>query len=113
MKQYFIIIYPDGRVETEKAPDETMQLKFLQETVGGYIETVPCNFSSDGILIVNEEGKLKGQEVNKKATLLAKLFEGDYISGTAVFAIAAGEYLLPLSPEQTKCFTDFFERLKA
>ncbi len=111
MKQYFIIIHPDGSVETERAPDELEQLSFLQKTVGGYIETVPCNFSSDGIFIVNEEGKLKGLEVNKKATSLANLFAGDCIAGTAVFAIAAGEYILPLNTDETKLFEDFFKRL--
>ena len=49
----------------EDSKDEPT-LKSAQEFVGGYVEGVP--FPNGDYLIVNEEGKLKGLDVNEKAT---------------------------------------------
>jgi hypothetical protein len=43
-------------------------LESAQEFVGGYVEGI--SFPNGDYLIVNEEGKLKGLEVNEKATKL-------------------------------------------
>lgn len=61
----------------------TFTLKELQEYVGGYIELV---FLDDGkIFVVDEEGKLKGKEVNIEATIYARMkkagFGNDFIVG--------------------------------
>lgn len=109
MEQYFIIIHPNGRVEKQRAPEENKQLEFLQEAVGGYIETVPCGITSEGIIIVNEEGKLKNLPENPLASKISKIYEGDYIVGTAVFAIVAGEDILALPPTEAEMFANFIK----
>lgn len=52
-------------------------LKDLQQTVGGYIETI--DLAGGVILICNEEGKLRGLPFNF-------LFFSDHIVGPAIFA---------------------------
>lgn len=55
-----------------KRPDEefghvtniSVTLENLQKTVGGYIEVVPLTSDCKLLMIVNEEGKLKGLEKN-------------------------------------------------
>ncbi len=58
------------------------RLEDFQQLVGGYIETVTVN--EELILIVNEEGKLKGLPGNFP-------FRGDWLCGTVVAAGSAGE----------------------
>lgn len=48
--------------------DGDTQLRTLQKLVGGYIE---CLYVGDKIMVVNEEGKLQGLPVNKRATEIA------------------------------------------
>jgi len=62
-------------------------LKSAQEFVGGYVEGVP--FPNGDYLIVNEEGKLKGLDVNEKATKLWRdTFDNDnYITGRKDFVV--------------------------
>lgn len=48
--------------------DKDTQLRTLQKLVGGYIE---CLYVGDKIMVVNEEGKLRGLPVNKRATEIA------------------------------------------
>ena len=50
-------------------------LKALQEAVGGYIETV--TITSDAVLILDEEGRLKGKEYNM--TLLGVDIVGTFL----------------------------------
>ena len=56
-------------------------LESAQAFVGGYVEGIP--FPNGDYLIVNEEGKLMGLEVNEKATKLWRdTFDNDnYITG--------------------------------
>ena len=62
-------------------------LKSAQEFVGGYVEGIP--FPNGDYLIVNEEGKLMGLEVNEKATKLWRdTFDNDnYITGRKDFVV--------------------------
>jgi hypothetical protein len=62
-------------------------LESAQEFVGGYVEGVP--FPNGDYLIVNEEGKLKGLDVNEKATKLWRdTFDNDnYITGRKDFVV--------------------------
>ena len=64
----------------EDSKDEPT-LESAQEFVGGYVEGIP--FPNGDYLIVNEEGKLMGLEVNEKATKLWRdTFDNDnYITG--------------------------------
>jgi hypothetical protein len=47
-------------------------LEKLQETVGGYIESVAIPDSDTGVLIVNEDGVQKGLALNVEASLIAR-----------------------------------------
>ena len=60
-------------------------LESAQEFVGGYVEGIP--FPNGDYLIVNEEGKLMGLEVNEKATKLWRdTFDNDnFITGRKDF----------------------------
>lgn len=48
-------------------------LEALQHAVDGYIETVPIRFipPDKAVMIVNEEGRLKGMTMNRTASLYA------------------------------------------
>ena len=79
-----ITYYPDNRTEQIKPEKgKFFKLKELQSIVGGYIE---CrHLKDDMIMVVNEEGKIKGLPYNYLATLLAvKSGYNDYIVGPAL-----------------------------
>jgi len=68
-----------SEVELKPENGKHFSLKELQGCVDGFIEIVE---SSDGRLIVlNEEGKLKGLPVNQKASTLYKYAGHDVIVG--------------------------------
>ena len=67
------------------------ELRALQETVGGYIETVKID--KDTTLICNEEGKLKGFEANR-------IINGDLIVGTFLLCGIKGPEFCSLTEEQ-------------
>lgn len=89
--RYFIKLSPDGKTKMiyDKGTDHT--LKTLQDAVGGSIETVGSTFGEAVIIIINEEGKLEGLQLNRVATSFAVIRSWDYIAGDAVFAIRHGE----------------------
>jgi hypothetical protein len=72
--------------------DNAMNLKAMQDLVGGYIECVALNppvvelGATFVYMIVNEEGKLDGLPVNRAATDIAHAhgLQGDYIVGPAI-----------------------------
>lgn len=79
-----LIIKTDGTI---LVGDNTVNLQFLQQTVGGYIEAVSGSFSG-WHAYVNEEGKLLGLPPNEKATRLAWALgwtTSDIIVGDAIF----------------------------
>lgn len=71
--------------------DERMDLKEMQDLVGGYIEIAPAMIPSHwagetGVtirMIVNAEGKLHGLDWNPKATMLCGYLAG-YVAGNAL-----------------------------
>ena len=78
---------------------ESMALKSLQEMVEGYIECVnnlifDTDLSEDvePVLVVNEEGRLKGFKINRAATIMA--VDGFGIVGNAVLMAARGDELI-------------------
>ena len=89
--RYFIKLSPNG--ETERIFDIGAKhtLKTLQDAVGGSIETVGSTLGEAVIIIINEEGKLEGLQLNRVATSFAVIRSWDYIAGDAVFAIRHGE----------------------
>lgn len=62
-----ILIPVEGDVEAMEY-DRKDGLKTLQDAVGGWIEAVEAD--SQTTLWINEEGKLEGLPINKRATLL-------------------------------------------
>ena len=64
---------------------ETWTLKELQELVGGYIEIVAAPNHPGRVLVINEEGKLKGLPFNKNAT---DLYIYEPIVGDAVITLS-------------------------
>lgn len=74
-------------IEPGKAPRmETIynELHTLQRLVDGYIEV--CPLAEDMVMIINEEGKLRGLPKNFWMEVI-----GDYIVGTAVFVGVDGD----------------------
>ena len=72
-----ITIKADGTKSVESV--ETIDLDFLQEAVGGYIEAVGLS-SYDAVMYVNEEGILRGLPVNPEASDIAgQILVGDVI----------------------------------
>ena len=59
-------------------------LEELQRAVGGYIEIVPLTDKT--VMVVDEEGKLKGKEINVFATALYQGLRkvNDYIVGDVI-----------------------------
>lgn len=65
------IFYPDGTSkEVQPRNGFDFQLDELHEIVGGYIEIVKCK-DRHYILVIDDEGKLKGKPRNEQATELA------------------------------------------
>ena len=80
------IIKTDGNViEVQPKNGTDFQLDELREIVGGYIEIIRIYNDEDEIMVMNEEGKLIGCELNINATHLAKnykaIHESDYVCG--------------------------------
>jgi len=76
------LIYPNGEaLSLEPKNGKTFSLQELQDAVEGYIEMVSTKDGRN--MVINEEGKLKGLEINHEAT---KLFAPgvDVIVGNAV-----------------------------
>lgn len=76
----------------------TPTLKWLQQQVGGYIETVNACLEGSLVMAVNEEGVLQGLPLNEAATDLHHGFAA--IVGNAVILKAEGSDLVPLSMEE-------------
>ena len=77
------IIYANG-TEKEISPKngKDFQLEELQKIVEGYIEVLPIH---DGeIMIMNEEGKINGLPINKKATEIVSDIVCDVIVGNVL-----------------------------
>lgn len=66
-KRLVLILNPDRSVKRM----EKMGLKHFNSVVGGFIEYVRCPMFPDYVMIVNEEGLLKGLPENLLASALA------------------------------------------
>lgn len=74
-----VLIKSDGTISEFKLKGKKPSLEEMQQAVGGYIEMIPTN---DGcIMILNEDGKMKGLPLNSVATSMVTLFQGDFIVG--------------------------------
>lgn len=81
------IYYANGEIKEVTPKNGTdFQLEELQEIVGGYIWVIGLQEDTEQrIIVMNDEGKLKGLQMNEKATDLAHefnaIFKNDYIVG--------------------------------
>lgn len=89
----------EGRRVKEIEIDNTLEA--LQAAVDGYIETVPIRHipTDKAVMIVNEEGLLRGMSHNPAATMIA----GTKIVGSAIVVGVDGEEFTDI-PEDTKQF---------
>lgn len=91
MKQV-IEIKADGEVLSRTMPggDVSSELHWLQQAVGGHIETVSSlNLQESGIvMILDEDGKNKRKPINSLATLLYKYGDADPVVGDVILAKA-------------------------
>ena len=67
-----------------QSKEDSPSLSEAQKFVGGWVEVVQVN---DGILIIDEEGKLKDKPVNEVASKMYadKYGDADIIVGDAIF----------------------------
>lgn len=107
---YAIVIHHDSPALLLHCDDgDTMALKSLQEIVDGYIETVPTALAPNWgdekagriLLIINEEGKLRGLPLNIDATDLSALLD-DVIVGNAVLMQEKGEKLIGFTKDKAE-----------
>ena len=98
------VIKIDGNKVTREEFNNA-SLERLQELVGGYIETVPSIFR-DYILVIDEEGKLKGLPKNRIANELSALSVQwfDVLFGPALIAKIEGDRIVGLSEAETDKF---------
>jgi len=95
------VIKIDGNKVTREEFNNA-SLERLQQLIGGYIETVPCIFR-DYILVIDEEGKLKGLPKNRIANELSALSVQwfDVLVGPALIAKTEGDRIVGLSEAET------------
>mgnify|MGYP003152010153 CR=1 FL=1 len=77
-----VILRSSGEIEKAVKIPKKGRLEFLQKIVDGYIEIVSTKDKK--LLIINEDGKKKGLQVNKKATELYVYGLEDPIIGDAI-----------------------------
>lgn len=76
------LIKPNGEVIPVEPKNGTdFKLEELNEFVGGYIEVIHPPLRPKEIMVINEEGKLKGLAYNPVATLI---WQHDDIVGNAL-----------------------------
>ena len=105
MDRYMIVIPARNRAFTMKCDDgDSMKLETLQGLVGGYLETVPTELEPEWarekgvdsvLLLVDEEGRMKGLAPNPRAAAMARedVQLGGMV-GPAIVAARRGEELI-------------------
>lgn len=105
MDRYMIVIPAKNRAFNMKCDDgDSMKLETLQKLVGGPIEPVPALLSAEWarekgvdsvLLLVDEEGRMKGLAPNPRAAAMARedVQLGGMV-GPAVVAARRGEELI-------------------
>lgn len=79
-----LVVPVEGPIRTETIETAPAILDVLQRLVGGYIE--PIELPTGDTAFIDEEGKLKGYQLNPRADagMKGRLFPGDYIAGDLV-----------------------------
>jgi hypothetical protein len=101
MQSNYLVISEHG-LAFRVMPDESVsKLKFMQALVDGLIERVPYH-GHDGVdCWVNEEGMMRGMNVNITASIICN----HMIAGTAIFAGTDGEDIAPCPEDFIKSLT--------
>ena len=88
------IIYPDGTRRDVLPKGKTYSLEELQHIVGGYIEIAPT--TDGGLLVMDEEGRLKGKPFNGTATKLYLHNNNgrNFIVGTVLYVPSTETYMI-------------------
>lgn len=73
------VYHPDGTVEEFQKPKSFFDLEWYQEQVGGSVESVPCQEHKGHVLVVNEDGLIKGLPSN---FAFAKTAQGATLCGS-------------------------------
>lgn len=84
-----VVITPNYEVTPIEPENGKFTLELLQSIVEGYIEIV--HIGNDELMVVNEEGRLRGMEVNDVATTylnIRKLYVGENPVTTPIVGIA-------------------------
>lgn len=92
-----IVKDPGRRAQLREIPNT---LEELQRIVGGFIETI--RFDEQSVLIVNEEGKLRGLPLNF-------IVWNDSIVGPAIVAGVSGEDFTDVSNQTIRIFNAIME----
>lgn len=70
-RKFCVLIYENGRVEPFRFKGAEPSLEELQRAVGGYIDLVRTPTLPGHIMVVDDEGIIKGKHLNQRATLIA------------------------------------------
>ena len=110
MSRYMVRICSDGQIERIPCKG-ILKLDTLQKLVGGYIETVPVRMKPEEgvgpLLIVDEEGRLKGKPLNTAANV------DHSIVGDAVLVGAIGAELIGLSKSESARIAQILEGISS
>ena len=111
MDDRYVIVIPadDEAILLHCDAGRTLELATLQELVEGCIETVPTvlgaawaeKMDDEVVLIVNEEGKLRGLPVNEEASEISAILD-DELVGNAVLMCARGDELIGFTKEDAE-----------
>jgi|SRR5262245_5621437 len=87
------VLYADGTSAALPAPERGLSPETIRKVIGGWMEIVRVGDTEAGwrVLILDEEGKLKGKPLNRKATALYQTSDGlrhpgDVIVGDVILA---------------------------
>ena len=108
MTDRWVIVLPVGGdpILVRCDDGESMELKSMQDIVEGYIEPVSnlllMNYKEDvtPVMLVNEEGRLKGLQKNHAATVIS--LNRPSIVGNAIIMAARGEKLIGFTKEDAE-----------
>ena len=106
-----IIAERGGIVTVREAPQGPIGLEHLQKLVGGYIEVVPTKLDDDIVMVVDEEGKLKGKEYNRVATEASSFGAFDPIVGSGVILQEVFGELMGVEADRTAEIIKRLDRL--
>ncbi len=89
-----------GNVRIKGTPQRPLNLDEIQGMVGGYIETVPTKLGDDIVMVIDEEGKLKGKAYNYLASSIYLNGGPDPIVGSGILLQRVADELLGVEKER-------------